>query len=142
MALPLALFGVVALVVVSTVAGPELACRSLRPAPGGFAPAICIMDWTGRAQAALRVELADQVDDVFRIGAVMCLLSVLPPLAAAPAGWRRGVSVAVGLVMVVLAVRLWILGVVPGLAMTASGTAAAVVAVRAVLRPRATVPAP
>jgi hypothetical protein len=60
----LTLPGVVALVVIPMVAGPELACRSLRPGPGGFVPAICIMDWTARAQAALGVEFADQVDDV------------------------------------------------------------------------------
>ena len=111
----LTLLGVVALLVIPTVAGPELACRSLRPGPSGFAPAICIMDWTALAQRALGVEFADQVDDVFRIGAVMGLLAVLPPLVPAPAWWRRGVAVVVGVVM---------LGAV-GVAVDAGGAAGA-----------------
>ncbi len=98
------------------------------------------MDWTARAQRALGVEFADQVDDVFRIGAVMGLLAVLPPLVPAPAWWRRGVAVVVGVVMLGLLVWLWMLGVLPGLAMTAGALVAVAVAVRALLGPRIAAP--
>lgn len=129
--------GVVALVAVATLAAPQLACRTLRPAPGGFAPAICIWDRTARAQGALRLDYADQVDDVFRICSVMAVLALVALLTLGPAAWRRGVAVMVGVVMVGLAGRLWMLGILPGLAMSAGALAAGAAAVRALLRPPA-----
>jgi hypothetical protein len=70
----------------------------------------------------------------------MGLMAVLPPLASAPPGWRRGVAVVVGVVMVALTVPLWMLGLPPGVAMTAGAIAAVAVAVRAVLGPRISAP--
>lgn len=71
------------------------------------------------------------------LGVVMGVLALLPLLTPGPVGWRRGVAVMTGVVMVGLAGRLWIVGILPGLAMFAGALAAGAGAVRALLRPPA-----
>jgi hypothetical protein len=133
----LTLLGVIAVVAIPMVVGPDLACRRLRPSPGGFVPDACfyVRGWSARAQGPLGLQFTDQAGLVLRIVLVLGLLATLPLLV--PARLRRSVTIGVEVVVMILTVRLWLVAALPGLALSAGGVAAVVAAARASIRSRA-----
>jgi hypothetical protein len=128
--LALTLLGVTAVIIIPNVANPGSACRRLRPSPDGFAPLVCISDWSAMAQEPFDLEFADEADLVARIVLVVGALAALPLLV--PARLRQHITIVVGAAVPILTLRLWLVAPLPGLLLSAGGLAAVVAAARAV----------